>query len=1027
MAVFGQAEYHAFAVFAGLPKAEPIGTTTELRSGIWYNGRLLEAPTLGASFGSGTGMQRAADFTLRIADPAGGEYRTAAQDGSLLGTEVTVTLVMRVRNPDGTIAETVRSQRCTVGGLVTTRAEVQVQCTDLEATKFDKLYPDRTWRAVDWPQLLDADAGRPIAYPVGTALKIPCPQIIADPSRNEWMYGVCTGTPKLLSIVSVSSLLQRVTVSTDITDVIEPGQVVYLSGTSAADGRYVVDAIVSSTVFRVTSAIPASTGGSVRCMPHVRTVYRAGRVVDPSEYSIIHVAAMPSLTNGDFTSGLAGWIVSSSGTGTATAAGGKATITANGAANYAYIQQTITPTLSRDLNYLIALDVDAASTARVRISGDNVAVVKHVTGTGRRAALMSKIATGVTSVNLRPEDYIGSITIDNVAVGSTDLVVVVFSRPQVDFQGNTYALQADVRGVDSRNAASEVQRLLASLGLSTDASSIAAAAGVATANRMLVDCDYGRGGQRTVRAIVEDHLFLLRGALTRDANGYYGIRQDTAAAVVATLDESLGDSVDVDRSQWDGRPSKVSLKYRPSARDPGSLQETIDRAVAGGLLGEEPTRNLPYVRDHETADRLLSYLAARRAASGRCTATVYRQQFELSQVLSLTSPLNWGAAARNWMVRDVQRTPNANKLDLIEYDAAVYTYVPSATLPVDANPLGYEPDYSQTPPATPIWLSILSTGIALAPDGTSSARVSVRAMPPSINWSQIWFVAIHDVTGEVQLAQGSAIGGGYYGTTLGSLRAGNVYQLKAYAVNSVNVQGALQGTFDATAIGGSAAATTFTTPGYATLPPNVASCSAQQGTGRIVQVTWPAVSLSADVLGDYRLERNLAGGGWVEVWRGRATGYTDRDFSQYGQSVQYRVRASDRWGNVSAGYATSNSFSLSASIYGGSGSFGDITSGTVGTVNRTGVTLIGVTINGTGLSGGFSFAHGIGKVPMASVVGIDSVNAVVAVSSLSATNCSVNSMIFSNTTQAASGTGSHTHTLAAPLSGYVLGATVAFW
>jgi hypothetical protein len=154
------------------------------------------------------------------------------------------------------------------------------------------------------------------------------------------------------------------------------------------------------------------------------------------------------------------------------------------------------------------------------------------------------------------------------------------------------------------------------------------------------------------------------------------------------------------------------------------------------------------------------------------------------------------------------------------------------------------------------------------------------------------------------------------------------------------------------------------TPGYATLPPNVASCTASQGTGLIIQVKWPAVSLPADVLGDYILERRIGAAAYAEVWRGRANSYTDRDFTQYGVAAQYRVKASDRWGNVSAAYATSGAVTLNRNIAGGTGSFADILDNTVGTVNRTAVSTISTAFSNPSPQLTFSVSHSLGKVPL---------------------------------------------------------------
>lgn len=971
MAATGQAEYHVFAAFdaGGKPDLDPLGTVTELRDGIWYAGRLLDAPALGSAFGAGGGLQRASELTLRIADGPDGAYRTHATSVPMIGVVVAVTAVMRMREATGETSETTVSQRLTIVGVNLTATEVRLRCQDIEEAKLDTLYPPLTWRTDDWPQLRSDDAGQPICHPVGTALKLPCPQILANAEDSQYVFGVCTSDVTALLITSTNLSLKRVTVSSALTDLIEVGQVVYLAGTAISDGRYTVTAINSSTSFTVAETLfSGGVGGFVRLMPHVLTVYRDGRVVDPGEYQVIHIQARQPLMNGDFaTNDLTGWTVNTGGTGSASAATGKAVLIAGGIFNAAQIDQAFAVT--KDLWHSVALDVDAAGPAGVEVFGARTASSVDLVPGARRGALLRASSSGAGSLLLRPPDFTGTTVVDNVVLGEVNLVAVLFATPQVDFQGNFYPIEADVRGIASRNAAREVQRLLEAAGLIVDATSFAAAVSHADSNRMLVDCDYGRGGQRTIRAILDEHLFLLRGALARNAAGEYTIWQDLASAPVATFDESQGDSVEVDGVTWDSAPKSVAIRYRPGSRDPGSLQHTIRRDVPFGLLGEQPPRDMRYLRDHEAADRLLSYLADRTRFSARSKATIYRRQFDLSDVITLGSPLHWGSAKLDWIVRAVSRTPNANELELLEYAPAVYTYRPSATLPADSAALPYEPDYSETPPAAPSALTITDAAVALAPDGSSTAWVAVRCTPPSVNWTQVWFSAVHNVTGEILLGQGTDNGFGSLACTLSGLRAGNVYQLKAWAVNAFNVAGVIQATFNATAIGGGAAVSTFTTPGYATLPPNVSSISPAQGTGLMVQVAWPAVSLPIDVLGDYILERSVEFGAFGEVWRGRANGYTDRDFSQYGDHIRYRVKASNRWGSTSAGYATSGTLTLVRNIYGGTGDGADIRDGTVGTVNRTGVTTVsGVYSTAATMNippvALVAISHSLGKLPV---------------------------------------------------------------
>jgi hypothetical protein len=1029
MATTGQIEYHVFVAGTLFTAAalDPVGTITELRGGTWYAGKLLAPPELGMAFGADTGLQKATDVVLRIADGPDGGYRALAANYNLIGALVDVTAVMRVRNVDGSSSEVTEAQRLTITGVGLSPREVTLKCQDIEEKKLDTLYPPLTWAATDWPQLSVTDAGKPLCFPVGTALKFPCPQIVSDDINAQYFFGVCTGAPKLLTITAIGSFLRQVGISGAVlTDLVEPGQVVYISGSSAADGRYTVALIYTTTVFSVVEPLPASTGGSVRLMPHVRTVYRSGRVVDPSEYQVIHIAATAPFANFNFnTLTLSGWTVTLTGTGSASAATGQAVLSNAGAGNTAKISQA--EAYSKDLWYGFALDVDLSSTSAARVQ--NLDLPRDLSAGGRRAMVgRATVTNGAGNVEFTPALATGTTKIDNVVPFGTDLVALLFTRPQIDFQGNATAIEADVRGVESRNAADEVARLLVAAGLAGESASFATAHTLADTNLMLADCDYGRAGQRTLRAILDDHLYLLRGGLARAASGQYTLWQDQASSAVASLDESLGDSLQVDSVDWASMPTSVSLRYRPGALDPGTLQNTIKRTVTGGLNGDATPRELPYVRDHDVADHVLSYVAARAAINGRCAATIYRQQFHLSDVLTLGSPLNWGATPRNWITRGVKRVPNANKLDLLGYDASVYTYVASVPLPTDAAGIGYQPDYSQTPPLAPSALTITAAAVALAPDGTSTAWAAVQCVAPLVNWSQIWFSAIHNVTGEVISAQGT-LSGGVFSTTLSGLRASNVYQLKAYAVNSFNVSGALQSTFDATAIGGGGAVTTFTTPGYANVPPNVASITAAQGTGRIVQVAWPAVSLAADVLGDYILERSYNGGAYAEVWRGRATSYTDRAFTVYLVTAAYRVKAQDRWGNRSAAYATSSTLTLNANIYGGSGGSADINANTVDTVNRTGVSTVSVAVTFAGVQPSVfgTIAHSLGRIPVATCIGVGGAVFLTSITNITTTNINVMAAFIAGATDSATGPGAHTHTIAAAMAGTNVTISVDIW
>lgn len=1039
MTSVGASEYHVFASWSGKATGA-VATTTELRGGVWFDAKILTPPEPGMRFSDELGLQRASDVTLSIADGPAGVIRAAHIAGNLDGIAVTLELVMRTRLPGVAPTEVTQTQRLTCISSSSTPTEVRMRLADLEAAKLGELYPDGQWVARDWPNLNDRDAGRPVCYPVGTALKLPCPQIRSDPLNPvpEWWFGVCAGTPVSFALTSVTVGLNRLGTALNLSSTLRIGQAVYVAGSTAVDGRYTVTGIAPTYITVAETLVASASAGTLYVMPHPLSVYRSGRVVASSEYAVHWLHNIGTVVNGDWQAGFTGWnqwyyttvggyVGTNPGVGSSLTTGvGGLTITSVSNANFAFIQQygVTTGLMSARKGALYAVQITVAagaSDAVVTSDGPPVMVHRCPAGKTTTVILTAGQVGGSTSFGIGVWNNTGTVTITKVRTLPVDAVLLRFASEQVDFQGNPYAIEADAFGFGSRNVADEISRILTQVGLVPNAASIATAAGVASTAMMFVDCDYGRGGQRRVSAILDDLLFVARAGLSRNATGEYVLWQDVSASVVNTYDESKGDAITVDGCDREGRPSKIGIKYRPSSRDPRELQASLDRTITDGLLGDENPRQLPYVRDFATADRLISYLAARRVANQTARATVYREQRTIGERLTITSPLNW-SGAKDWLVRSVTRTPNANTLDLIEYDAAVYTY----TIGPDdiAADEGYAPDYSRTPPAAPSAMSVTAGAASLSTDGRTSSRVSVQCTAPAVNWSTVWFAVVHNVTGEI-IQQQATMSGATATANIGGLRAGEVYQLKAYAINAFNLQGAILSTFNATAIGGGSLVTTFTAPGYATLPPDVASITVNRGTGALINVNWPAVSMSGDNLAEYILERNY-GLGFLEVWRGRSLNYVDRDVG-YGTSYTYRVKARNLWGSVSANWRTSSSFLLSRNINGGSS--GDIMDTTVQTVNRTAVTTFFVNVPMSGVFRNFTaVAHGMVKTPIACVVGSD-VEILGTIHSIDTTNITVRATYFGNgETESATGPGAHVHNLLrAPSPGGMQSVSLVFW
>lgn len=386
---------------------------------------------------------------------------------------------------------------------------------------------------------------------------------------------------------------------------------------------------------------------------------------------------------------------------------------------------------------------------------------------------------------------------------------VEFTAEQRDFDGSLFAISADVQTTAAGiNVATEIGTLLAAAGVTVNAGSLAAAETFATAQGLLVDLDHGRDGQRTVRAIVEDLLWVLRATLGRNSAGAYTLTVDGTGSAVAAFDEDAGDDIEVIEVTQPSRPQSVAIEYRPSPRSPQELQHVHARSVAGGVVAAQRPRALRYVRRHETADRCADYRAKRAALSAELRARIYRRTLAVGDVITVASNAFdlYGEAWRVWEVRHIV---GGVEISALPYDASLASYS-AGTLPADAVN-DYQPDYSQTPPLAPTSLRITSGGT----DAVLGAYVAVDALPPAVNWATVWFVLEHNTTGELIIQPGQSVGGGREGLVLSGMRAGEIYKLSAYAANSFGLRGATVTTFNATGIGGGPTDTTFNAPGVA--------------------------------------------------------------------------------------------------------------------------------------------------------------------------------------------------------------------
>lgn len=997
--IFRSFDYRTRVTFTVGATTYRLSTRDHESGGQFFEGALEQEAEIAQRFVAGA-LAAGEAITLVVmykAPPAGDTNLVFAayRDGALREGITALIEVDEITDGVDGLSTSTRSQYMTLTAISMNRQRLSLSFTDVEDQRFGLLYPTKKYNTTDWPQLRAEDAGWCIPVAVGTALKFRCPQIVAVANTSRTFFGMCELIESRHTINGGSAGTAStaiVTVSGDVTDRIAVGGIVYIAGSAAGnDGRYNVAAVSYSapnTSVTLVGNLPneSAFNGTLVLVPTPLAVYRNDVVlpasaaaaltadVSPGSYSVWHTGAALAVGDGGFDVALGAW----SGGGTQTATNGSWTATRSGSGNVSIGSSQCTLTIAAASTASIAQTLAAGEKGRVyvlrfTVSGSNpvsvswgtwLAATKCEAGRTHQLIACSDGTAQSLSFSVHSSVTSGSAVIDAVSIQAPGLALLRFDGDTNDFQGRPYTIQADVLGSGSRNVATEIHRLLQAAGLGLSAASKAAAETYATTHRMLVDAGYGRDGKALkLRTILDDLAFIARGGIVRNASAAseYVLIQDKDSASAGTLNFELGDHVaETDVSSVE-RPASVAIAYRPSPRDPGQMQHTVQRAVTGGVGVAEEPRSLPYLRDHQAADRLLCYLALRRQYNRKVTSQTRGLAAAAGTVVTLVDDDLLPAGGQPFFVEAPTIRQGHLEITAIEHAAAIHTYT-AGTLPDDAV-MGYEPDYSATPPSAPTALKIVSYASVVS-GSTTTISINVQAQPPATNRERMVIAAVHNVTGEIWKTE-RIIESDQSPTaaTITGLRPGEVYQLIAYCVNRFGVDGSSVSTFDASGVGGGTSVTTFTAPGTAAVPGNVPSCNAYQGIGRTVRVVWGAATNARS----YVLERRIGAGAYAEIWSGNATGFEDLDVS-IGTSYQYRVKAKNAAGTPSLAWTDTLPITLISNVTGGP-TGGDISTSTVETANRTSVSTVSasVTINARFVD--YTIAHGLGKVPVAVVSG----------------------------------------------------------
>jgi hypothetical protein len=406
----------------------------------------------------------------------------------------------------------------------------------------------------------------------------------------------------------------------------------------------------------------------------------------------------------------------------------------------------------------------------------------------------------------------------STATATSGLVVVtvVFAREQRDTSGKQYEFTADITVSGTREPSTEIQRLLAKVGVPTDAASFTTAAAVDVAGGFYIDAAYTTEVQ--LKVIIEYLLQVARGDLVKTSTGAWAIVQDKARSSVATLREQ--DSlIDVESVEEPMPPRAYELKYRPRFPASNDWQFTATRTGTG--TAETMRIQNPYIYDGNVADRLIDYIAKRENTRRDAKLKVWGAMFDNGDVLTVTG-VSCYTGNRDWLIRGVERPTDANTLTARQYDSTIYTYG-AGTIPAGASS-GYAADYSQTAPSAPTGLTYTggSSGTTISTDGVARAYMFFSCTPPTPanSFARIIFTAQDGGGGYVRV-EGKK-NGAVYEAVLGNLRPGVSHTVNAYAVSANGQEGSL-------------VSTSQTSPGYSVTPatPGASASGTQVGSRKV--------------------------------------------------------------------------------------------------------------------------------------------------------------------------------------------------
>jgi hypothetical protein len=300
-----------------------------------------------------------------------------------------------------------------------------------------------------------------------------------------------------------------------------------------------------------------------------------------------------------------------------------------------------------------------------------------------------------------PNETLVTITTAEYSVSTTlypGMTVVVFPIRQINFFGGFHLIFADVLA-PSRSFVNAIQQVITDttwgLGQQIDAGTFA------TAEQDLLDfsgmfCDGVVGAQAQAQDLLR-LLMIVRGMRLgfNNANQWTLVVDKVPPSIKMRMRDGTGDGErniqQAGQRQLVHTTDAISLykiKYRlnfPKGGTSAAFDFTQSRIVNG--FGKETVLEHPFIRDHETADRVCDYLAKREKFSqDSCDFEITQEarQIREGDLVEVTYVPN-GYSGTLVEVREIEKKTEGNHVVVSGWDASIFVYQPG-TLPTDFPP-----------------------------------------------------------------------------------------------------------------------------------------------------------------------------------------------------------------------------------------------------------------------------------------------------------------------------------------------------